>query len=50
MYIPPLPQRVEAPLKRLGLEAFQDAGHSGLDVLGRLEVGSLDDFFILGKS
>ena len=39
----PLPPRAKAPLRRLGLEAFQDGGHSGPDVLDRLEVGSFDD-------
>ena len=42
-----VPTRAEEPLKRLDLEAFQDAGHSGLEVLDRLETGSLDDVFHL---
>ena len=46
----PLPPRAEALLKHLGLEAFQDAGHSDLEVLDRLEVGSLDDILYIRKS
>ena len=43
----PIPARAEEPPQTLDLEAFQDAGHSGLEVLDRLETGSLDDVFHL---
>ena len=46
---PPLPH-AEALLKRLHLEAFQDVGHSGLDVIDRLEVDSFDDALNFWKS